>query len=188
MIPPGPGVVERNAQRTRDELVAAAVGLLVRGEEPTMRAVAAAAGVGERTIYRYFPSREELEAAVRAQMAPRLSAPLCATVDGLEDYVDRLYATFEANAELTVATVSSSVAQAELKGTRARNLKDLTALLRAGFPQASASDVRAAAGSLRTVLSGAGWVFQRHGCGLTAEEVRTNAIWLVRKVRAALAG
>ena len=55
---------QRNVARTRDDLIAAAVRLVERSEEPTMRAVAGAAGVGERTVYRYFESRERLAEAV----------------------------------------------------------------------------------------------------------------------------
>ena len=179
-------IAERNAARTRDDLLDAAVDRWIRGDELTMRAVAAEAGVGERTIYRYFPSREALEDAVRDHVGPRIGVPLCTSVDGLEGYVDALLGTFEANYGLTVATVTSPWTQATLAGTRARNLADLHRLLADGFPDADPADVAAAAASLRTVLSGAGWVYQRHGCGLGAEEVRANARWLLRRVLAEL--
>ena len=179
-------ITQRNTARTRDDLVRAAVDLWVRGEEPTMRAVAAEAGVGERTIYRYFPNRDALEEAVHDHVAPRLGAPLCSSVNELEEYVDALYGAFEQNADLTVATVTTPWTQSTLAGTRSRNLAALRALLADGFPEAEDSDVVAAAASLRTVLSGAGWVYQRHSCGLSADEVRANAVWLVREVLAAL--
>lgn len=177
---------ERNRRHTRDAIVAAAIAHLVRGAEPTMRSVAAEAGVGERTIYRYFPSRGDLEVAVGEVVAPRLSTPLCGSVTGLEDYVDDLFAVFEANQELTVAVVTSSWTQAVLSGTRSRNLADLVRLLSDGFPAAATGDLAAAAASMRTVLSGAGWVYQRLGCGLSADQVATNAKWLVRSLLARL--
>lgn len=180
------GATARNSRRTREEIVAAAVRRLVRGQEPTMRAVAAEAGVGERTIYRYFPSRDALEAAVRDAVAPRLGVPLCTSVDGLEDYVDELFGLFEANRELAVAVVTSTWTQATLAGTRSQNLRDLTALLRDACPGADPADLAAAAASLRTILSGAGWVYQRHGCGLSAEQVTSNAKWLIRQLLGAI--
>ncbi|MEZ5239195.1 MAG: helix-turn-helix domain-containing protein [Microthrixaceae bacterium] len=153
-------LTERNARRTRDDLLSAATELLMRGAEPTMRAVAAEAGVGERTIYRYFPNREALESEMREHLRSRLGAPLCGSTDELEGYVEELFDVFEENYDLTVAMVSSPWTQTSLAGSRAQNLEDLHALLTRGFPRADPVQLRSAAATLRTVLSGAGWVYQ----------------------------
>ena len=57
-----PGRREENKQRTRSALEQAAARLFEqRGfEATTVRDIAAAAGVGERTFFRYFPSKEDL--------------------------------------------------------------------------------------------------------------------------------
>jgi AcrR family transcriptional regulator len=178
----GPSLAQRNAERTRADLLAAAEAVLLRGEDLTMRAVAAAAGVGERTIYRYFESRDALLDATAGYIGPRIGAPLCDTADGLEQYAADLFGTFEANRALTVATVTTPWCQAFLGPSRAANLEALTVLLRRAFPAAPGHDLDAAAASLRTVLSGAGWVYQRVSCELPAEQVTANATWLVRLV------
>lgn len=53
---------EQRKARTRTDLAAAALDLFTRRgyAAVTMTDIAAAAGVGERTLYRYFPDKEEL--------------------------------------------------------------------------------------------------------------------------------
>lgn len=174
------------AARTRAALLAAAEAVLLRGEEPTMRGVAAEAGMGERTIYRYFETRDVLLDAVALHIAPRIGFPLCETADELEQYAADLFDRFDENRELTVATVTTPWCQSFLGPSRAANLAALTSLLRAAHPSAPEREVDAAAASLRTVLSGAGWVYQRVSCGLANDAVVANAVWLVRLVRARL--
>ena len=57
-----PGRREENKQRTRSALEEAAARLFESQgfEATTVRDIAAAAGVGERTFFRYFPSKEDL--------------------------------------------------------------------------------------------------------------------------------
>lgn len=64
---PTPSLRERQSQRVRDELRAAFVGLVVeRGARGfTLHDVAEAAGVSDRTLYRYYASREALIEEVR---------------------------------------------------------------------------------------------------------------------------
>lgn len=50
----------------RDRVLAGVAGLLHDGEDLTFAAVARAAGVPERTVYRHFPNRQALMAAVYA--------------------------------------------------------------------------------------------------------------------------
>jgi AcrR family transcriptional regulator len=171
-------LAQRNLDRTRTELLDAAGRLIERGEEPTMRAVASEAGISERTIYRYFENREALRAAVEVYITPRLGVPLCASTDGLHDYIADLYRTFDENHRLTVAMVASTWSQEDLARTRSRNLRALTELLAGSFPDADPAEVAAAAGTLRTVVSGAGWAYQRVSCGLPNAAVTANAQWL----------
>jgi AcrR family transcriptional regulator len=69
---------EAAADRTRAAILAAA--LQVLGEDPGtgMAEVAHAAGVGRATLYRYFPTRDALEEAIRARARADLAAVLAA--------------------------------------------------------------------------------------------------------------
>jgi AcrR family transcriptional regulator len=175
---------DRNHERTRELLIEAAVALIERRVEPTMRSVAAEAGVGERTIYRYFANREALTQACAARLAGRSSAPLCRDHTGLEDYAATLFGVFEDNAPLIEALLSV----VDLTKTRSRNLEAMQALIDRGFPDAPVDERRKAAAALRTALSGSAWHYQRQSCGLPADQVLANAVWLIATIRSRLAG
>lgn len=181
-------VTSRNRARTRSELLDAAVGVVLDGNEPTMRAVAARAGVGERTIYRYFDGRDGLRQAVAAHLRPMMGVPLCESVEKLEDYAIALFDRFETNHELTVVFTSSRWTRGELAATRSRNLTAIHKLLESTYPERPASEIASAAATLRTALSGTGWAYQRESCDLTNDEVTANAVWLIRMVREKLEG
>jgi AcrR family transcriptional regulator len=69
-------VRQRRTVAARDVLVATALALTEEGTESTMRAVTVAAGVSERTIHRYFPSREELFGSLAPELRARAHVPV----------------------------------------------------------------------------------------------------------------
>lgn len=88
-----PGRREQNKRRTHEALIHAAARLFQENgyEATTVRDIAAAAGVGERTFFRYFPSKESLilqhvrdfipllEEAIRARPQGETPSGPCAT-------------------------------------------------------------------------------------------------------------
>ena len=65
--------------RVAGAILDAAADLLARGgEPPSMNEVAAAAGVGRATLYRYFPTREQLLQALTATATGEIAARLAA--------------------------------------------------------------------------------------------------------------
>ncbi|MYV51729.1 TetR family transcriptional regulator [Streptomyces sp. SID3212] len=70
-----PGLREQNKQKTRRAIEEAAARLFgERGfEHTTVRDIATAAGVGERTFFRYFPSKESLIVGQVRDLIPRLA-------------------------------------------------------------------------------------------------------------------
>ena len=171
------------ANAVHDRLLEAAIAVIESGEEPNMRSVAAAAQVSERTIYRYFPSLDDLQAALMPVLRERASAPLPDHVDGLEDYVRRLYTSFARNAQLTRALTLARWASP--KRSRQVNLRGLRALIDAAFPGAPKSERLSGAASLRVVLSASGWVYL-DDCGFDLEASIRHVTWLVRTVVARL--
>ena len=61
------------AAATRERIVAACVAVMRRGADLTYASVAAEAGVQERTVYRHFPTKEDLEAALWDWIIGRLT-------------------------------------------------------------------------------------------------------------------
>jgi AcrR family transcriptional regulator len=70
-----PPALRADAARNRATLLAVATRVFAAaGEPPSMRAIAREAGVGVGTLYRHFPTREDLVDAVYADQAERLTA------------------------------------------------------------------------------------------------------------------
>lgn len=178
---PPQALLERRARALREGILAACLAVIEAGEEPTMRAVAAASGISERTIYRYFASRELLYEALMPLVGARAGAPVPAGVDGLPDYVRALFGTFEQNRALVSALVTAPWAAPALEHSRAANRAALLSALRRDRPFASEASLGAAASALRVLVSGAGW---KHlsDCGLEPEEKVVQGQWLVRAV------
>jgi AcrR family transcriptional regulator len=177
---------ETHVEATREALIDTAIALIERGEPATMRSVAAEAGVAERTIYRYFETRDALADAVRAKVAPRAGVPLPAHASELLEYVRRLFETFDANGGLIVGLTTSSSSREDFKRTRKTNLDAMRALMDAAYPRAPATDRLSAAASLRALLSGSGWVYLRYSCALPNEEVIAAGQWAVEAAFARL--
>lgn len=162
--------------------------LIERGSEPTMRAVAAAAGASERTIYRYFESHDVLIAALKPMFIGKTGVDLCSTFNELPDYAAALFGTFEDNRHLVIALVTSSWAAPHLRRSRSGNLKALRALVDTAFPAVTEGDRAAATSAIRVILSGAGWNYLRHDCGLSAIDVVAHARWSIAAIAQRLAG
>jgi AcrR family transcriptional regulator len=100
---------ESQAAATRERIVEACVTLMQRGADLTYAAVAAAAGVQERTVYRHFPKKEDLEAALWDWIVAHLThADFAArTEEQLVAAMRASFAGFDANAPLIQAMLHS---------------------------------------------------------------------------------
>ncbi|MBK7397006.1 MAG: helix-turn-helix transcriptional regulator [Myxococcales bacterium] len=186
MSSPLPSLRDAHGEATRERLLDAAVALVDQGVEPTMRALAKAAGVGERTVYRYFESRDALVIAVAPRFVGRAGIPLCARFDELDDYARDLFTVFERNANLIETMLTSPWMSAPFRKTRRDNLLALRKLVDDAFGKAKASDRASATTSLRSMLSGSGWLYLRRSCQLENEAIIEHAQWLIAAVRARL--
>jgi AcrR family transcriptional regulator len=167
------------ASAVRERILVATIEVIEAGEEPSMRSVARAAEISERTVYRYFASREELFAAVVPLLRERASAPMAEEVAALPDYVRRLFSTFDQNARLARALTTSS--WAPMNVSRPANLQALRKLIDAGFPDAAQTERESAAAGLRVLYSAAGWAYLTD-CGFDREASIRHVQWITRTV------
>ena len=100
---------ESQAAATRERIVEACVALMQRGADLTYAAVAAVAGVQERTVYRHFPKKEDLEAALWDWIVAHLThADFAArTEEQLVAAMRASFAGFDADARLIQAMLHS---------------------------------------------------------------------------------
>jgi AcrR family transcriptional regulator len=87
------------AERGRSAVVTATFELISGGANPTIADIASAAGISERTVFRYFPDRDALMAAVAAEVFPLIVH--CFSLDRPEaDLSTRLSALLALQVEL----------------------------------------------------------------------------------------
>jgi AcrR family transcriptional regulator len=70
------GSARTDAQRNRDAILESAVDVLAQTPTASLAEVAARAGLGRATLYRHFPSRDALLAAIREEALARARAAL----------------------------------------------------------------------------------------------------------------
>ncbi len=178
-----PPLRREQANAVRERILEATLRVIEDGAEPTMRAVAQAAEIAERTLYRYFATRDELNDAVVPRISARASAPMAKDVGGLPAYLRALFTTFDANARLTRALVHATWAPTNV--SRPKNLAALRAIIDAAHPKAPAAERASAAASLRVLYSAASWAYLAD-CGFDLEASIRHVEWNTRVVLAEL--
>jgi len=105
--------------------------------ELTVRGLARASGISERTIFRYFAARDDMLDAVAAEVAIRTQAPPNPrTVAELLAYPEAIFARYEETSALTLAAMHSELfhrirtTDAERRGAAIRALVDREAAAR----------------------------------------------------------
>jgi AcrR family transcriptional regulator len=91
-------VLRKDAERTRRAILAAAGDLLQADQDASHADIARAAGVGRASVYRHFPERSDLVAALLGEMLGRLER-LAADHGGALPLIDLLRATTREQAQ-----------------------------------------------------------------------------------------
>jgi len=165
----------RQKEQTRD-LILDAVDTILRGapvSEVTIAAVARQAGVTERTIYRHFPTREDLLDAVWRRALHAVGGGQTQQAETLEEILDlarAAYENFDAKAGIVralIATPDGVDASKQPEEARLAMLRAAYAGLLGGVPEDEVNAVVTAT----HVLSGASaWSHLRDYCGLDGAE------------------
>ncbi len=191
----------RHAEATRKAILDAAVELFLdrRSDGFSVQEVADRAGLTHRTVYRYFPTRQELLGATAQHFAPGVAEEPFIEVSTVEEWIDAVEAHFavtEANLEIVRSVLVAMLASDDLR-LFGQSVHDRDAhrweVFRRQFPHLPEGEARRTFASLRHLTSSTSYVFYRHRFGLSpveaAEAIRTGASAIVeqaaRKDRAA---
>lgn len=153
----------------------------------SMPAIAEASGVSLRTLYRYFPTRDDLLAEAGAQIKERM---------GLSDAVAsavEIPASFWANSaraarhpRLARALIASSAGRSARKATRSNRvsaienaMKELTV----GLPQGRGEE---AVGVIAYLCSSNSWVTISEETGMSSLTARRSVVWALETLLASL--
>lgn len=155
--------------------------------ELTVRAVAKEAGISERTIFRYFPSRDRFLDAISEELSRKLDLPPHpASIDELFAYPSRLFKAFEANQVLTRASLHSDLRERRIATTAKARWAAVQALIDAHAPAAPERQRRIAAANIRFFLSATTWQYYRFMLHLGLEETIECAETAIGQALAAL--
>jgi AcrR family transcriptional regulator len=159
--------VRADAARNHESLLAAAAHAFATADgEPSMRAIARAAGVGVGTLYRHFPTREALVNAVYEDQVQKLTlgayelleslAPAAAMRRWMDLFAESLATKHGMLDTLRAMIDSGQIAHAQ---TSTELLAAITVIIRAGAaagdirPDANAEDIAASLIGILTVTA-----------------------------------
>jgi AcrR family transcriptional regulator len=173
----------RHTDATRRVILDAAVDLFLerQGDEFSVQEVADRAGLTHRTVYRYFPSREELLGATAERMAPAVVDQRFVEVETVEEWIAALgshFAHTEANLEL-VRRVVARLFTSEDGRLFGQDLRERDThrwqVFRRQFPRLPELDAQQTFAALRHLMSSTSYVLYRLRFGMSPAEA-TEAI------------
>jgi AcrR family transcriptional regulator len=174
---------------TRERILAAVAELLERGEseEVTVPAVAQASGVSLRTIYRHYPTREELlEAAGRWIGDELLEHPYPCDLDAVADLFEEGARDFDERPGLVRALALSQLGR-HVRGYRRRErLAAIGQALHAELTELSEPELAQAEAVLAYLHNMLAYTTLREENGFSGEDVGRAIGWAIRTLIADL--
>ncbi|MBI2804270.1 MAG: TetR family transcriptional regulator [Planctomycetes bacterium] len=170
---------EKQSTATRDHLLGAALELLVEHPDRPFshEAVAKAAGVGARTVYRYFPAQCDLYEALWAQVREQSGTVFPTEEAEIVPSIGVLYRAFDQNEKLVRAVMESPAgARVRARGAEEgrtsfdKSLQEVTQ----GRSPVELRQVRAV---FHGIHSGPFWQMLRDRGGLSGPEAIAAASW-----------
>lgn len=172
-------LTEKRAAAAREHILDAAYELLVnhRDEPFSHEAIAARAGVGARTVYRYFPSQSDLYEELWVQVRKQAGTIFPSSEDQILSQIPILFGGFDRNETVVTAVLESSAGHrvrergaAEGRGAFGEALKNLTA----GMSPAKKKRVVAV---FFAIYSAPFWELLRKRGGLSGPDAVAAAEW-----------
>lgn len=186
---------KRHIQATRRAILQAGVDLLLEREDDgfTVQEVADRAGLTHRTVYRYFPTRQELMAAAARSLTPDLGDDFrdVSTIREWIDAVEPHLARTEANFALVRRLLAAVLASGDLLLVDDRT-RDSDAhrwqVFRGELRHLSAPDARRTFATLRQLTSSSSYVLFRLRFAMSpaeaVETIRAAALQIAERAAA----
>jgi AcrR family transcriptional regulator len=175
---------EQQTHLTRELILGALVNRL-EDEDPgdiTVPEVAQAAGVSLRTVYRHFPTREELFAGAADWINDRLlgGIPFEETEEELGEVFRRACERFDEQPKLVRAMVLSQAGRSVRSHRRARRLEAIRRALSGVTDRLPEREARQAEGVFFYLENMLAWVTMRDEAGLSGKEIGEAVAWAMR--------
>ncbi|SNS11748.1 transcriptional regulator, TetR family [Noviherbaspirillum humi] len=160
-------------EMTRTLILDAAIQMIEHASvgELTVRAAAKQANISERTVFRYFPTREEFLDAIAEEMHLRLELPpLPATLTELRDAPRKLYGAFEAKQSLTRAALHSEIYERMRAAVQRGRGNAIARIIDDMAPARSELERKVATANIRYYLTATTWHYFRFYFDFSLEE------------------
>lgn len=185
---------DRQREQTRQAIFEGVMAVLGSGEliDVSYPAVAQAAGISERTIYRHFPDLESLFDAFWPWFVEHLGLTgYSHTREEIATNPARVFAVFDQHAGLIRALIASKVGRAARdRGNVPRKAAFHAAIEDMAGGKVAAGDMRALAAAAYALYSGYGWASMRDFWsieGVEAGNIASKAIdWMIEGYKAEL--
>ena len=164
---------ERQTDATQKLILSTAIELLETDgvTATTARAVAKKAGISERTVFRYYGSREDFLDALAEEAAAKMHTPPPPDdIEQLADYVGALYKRFEEFRPLLKEALHTEISKRIRASVARRRWTAVRRLVDAAAPHRSSSDRETAATNISYYLSASTWQYYRFTFNLSAKE------------------
>lgn len=177
-----PTLRQRQTEETRTLILDTAMAILAEKAPFSHESIAVAAGVGPRTVYRHFPSRAELYAALWERLRTTTDIRFPQGLQQVLPLVARAFRSFQNHAELVRATMASEAgndvrAQGAIEG-RASFLNSLAPHIE-GLPEA---EQRRLIGVCLAIYSAPFWQMLRDRGELSQDEAEEAGVWAMKVV------
>jgi AcrR family transcriptional regulator len=188
-MPSAGSLRERQAAVVRDEILDALARRLDREdpEDIAMPRVAADAGISLRTLYRYFPTREDMFEAVGDHVVARLGLPR--EIGGADDIVRVFSESARLGAqspELVRAMLWTRLGRRARSSHRRRRVESITAALAEVTSHLPPAGARRREGAIVYLCSLPAWITVSEECELGAEDARQGIAWAIETLVGAL--
>jgi AcrR family transcriptional regulator len=152
----------------------------------TMRAVAKKAGISERTVFRYFATRDEFLDAVAAEISSQMQVPHPRSLDELLAMPRTLFTSLEARRDLIRASLHTDVSERIMQTNGRQRWTAIRKIVDAYAPRAPETQRKIAATNIRYLMSAATWNYYRFVFRFTLEETIECAETAMRQALEAL--
>lgn len=184
MSRPATTLSQRHSDLTQELILAAAIDLLEHSSvaELTVRDVAQRANISARTVFRYFPTRDEFLDAIAAEVIRHLNLPPHpTTIEELLNLPDALYRTFEAKTSLTKAALHSELFDRIRSAPAQQRWIAVGKLLDQHAAKASPRERKLAVANIRFFLSATAWHYYRFYFGFSLSDTIAAAGAAIRQ-------